>query len=197
VGVKVRRPKGHKSWCVVIDHEGQRRTKAIGTREAAERVKREIEARLTLGDLGVLGSPQRTLPTLREYARTWHEAIGQECKPSTAGFYGQYLRLYVLPRFGELPMDSVSRQEVKQFISELRARGLSKNTIRLAVTTLRAVLSAAQEDRLIQDNPARGLGRFVNLRRRNERLPRSPPIRSRVFLALRKTISVCVVTPSS
>ncbi|HZQ54461.1 MAG TPA: site-specific integrase [Bryobacteraceae bacterium] len=78
-----------------------------------------------------------------------------------AGFYGQYLRLYVLPRFGEFPLDSVSRQEDKQFISDLRARGLSKNAIRWAVTTLRAVLSAAQEDRLIQDNPARGLGRFV------------------------------------
>jgi integrase len=46
-------------------------------------------------------------------------------------------------------------------IAELHSRGLAKNTIRLAVTTLRAVLSSAVEDRLLQENPARGLGRFV------------------------------------
>ncbi len=41
MGVKVRKPRGHTSWCVVIDHQGQRKTKAVGSREAAERVKRE------------------------------------------------------------------------------------------------------------------------------------------------------------
>ena len=34
---------------VVIDHQGQRKTKAVGTRESAERVKREIEVRLANG----------------------------------------------------------------------------------------------------------------------------------------------------
>jgi integrase len=53
------------------------------------------------------------------------------------------------------------REHAKKFISELRAKNLAKNTIRLAVTTLRAVLTAAVEDRLIEHNPAQGLGRFV------------------------------------
>ena len=42
MGVKVRKPRGHTSWCVVIDHQGQGKTKAVGRREAAERVKREV-----------------------------------------------------------------------------------------------------------------------------------------------------------
>jgi len=50
---------------------------------------------------------------------------------------------------------------VKRLISDLRARNFAKNTIRLAVTTLRAVLNAAVEDELIEHNPAQGLGRFV------------------------------------
>jgi integrase len=50
---------------------------------------------------------------------------------------------------------------VKRFLSELRAQSLAKNTIRLAVTTLRAVLNAAVEDKLIEHNPAQRLGRFV------------------------------------
>src|SRR5438552_15368985 len=38
---------------------------------------------------------------------------------------------------------------------------LPKNTIRLAVTTLRTLLNAAAEDEVIEHNPAQGLGRFV------------------------------------
>lgn len=159
VGVKVRKPKGRQAWCVVIDHPGQRRTVAVGTREAAERVRREIEARLALGETV---EPQKpATPRLQPYAQEWLQNIELERKPSTAGFYGQYLRLYVLPKFGEQMLDAIRREDVKAFIAALRQKGLARNTIRLAVTTLRAVLNAAIEDRLIEHNPAHGLGRFV------------------------------------
>jgi site-specific recombinase XerC len=87
--------------------------------------------------------------------------VEHERKPSTAGFYGQFLRLYVLPRFGSSRVDKIEREDVKRFISDLRTRDFAKNTIRLAVTTPRAVLSAAAEDQLIEHNPAQGLGCFV------------------------------------
>ncbi|MGI9071699.1 MAG: tyrosine-type recombinase/integrase [Bryobacteraceae bacterium] len=160
MGVKVRKPKGYRSWCVVIDHGGQRRNVAVGTREAAERVRREIEARLALGGTSTMEAEKHS-PTLADYAREWLENIGHAQKPSTAGFYGQYLRLYVLPRFGSSRISDITRQEVKRFLSELRARNFAKNTIRLAITTLRAVLNAAIEDKLVEHNPAQGLGRFV------------------------------------
>ena len=160
MGVKVRKPTGHTSWCVVIDHDGQRRTKAVGSREAAERVKREIEARLALGGLAAL-EPEKATPTLADYAKTWIKVIEAERKPSTAGFYRQYLRLYIEPRFGECRLDAIERAQVKTFLGELRARGLAKNTIRLAITTLRAILGAAVEDGMIAANPAQRLGRFV------------------------------------
>jgi len=143
MGVKVRKPKGHTSWCVVIDHEGRRKTTAVGSREAAERVKREIEARLALGGMQTVEAQKPSLPTLADYAQGWLKNVGLERKPSTAGFYSQYLRLYVLPRFSEYRLDNIERDDVKRLISDLRTRGLAKNTIRLAVTTLRAVLNAA------------------------------------------------------
>ncbi len=161
MGVKVRKPKGHTSWCVVIDHEGHRKTKAVGSREAAERVKREIEARLALGTAAPLQAEKPRPPTVAEYSTGWIKNLSHERKPSTAGFYGQYLRLYVLPRFGSAAINTVARNEVKQFISELCSRGFAKNTIRLAVTTLRALLNAAVEDGLLEHNPAQRLGRFV------------------------------------
>src|SRR5215470_693361 len=120
MGVKVRKPKGHTSWCVVIDHDGQRKTKAVGSREAAQRAKREIEARLALGTLTPLQIEKPRIPTLAEYSTAWLENVAHERKPSTAGFYGQYLRLYVVPRFGSAALDTIARSEVKQFVSELR-----------------------------------------------------------------------------
>jgi integrase len=161
MGVKVRKPKDHTSWCVVIDHQGKRKTIAVGSRQAADRVRREVEARLALGGMALLEPEQPDRPTLAEYATGWLKNIEHERKPSTAGFYGQFLRLYVLPRFGGSRLDGIEREGVRQFISDLRGRGLAKNTIRLAVTTLRAVLNAAMDDRLIEHNPAQGLGRFV------------------------------------
>lgn len=63
MGVKVRKPRGHTSWCVVIDHQGQRKTKAVGSREAAERVKREVEARLADGgSMGAVEPKNRRCP---------------------------------------------------------------------------------------------------------------------------------------
>lgn len=161
MGVKVRKPKGHRSWCVVIDHQGQRKMRAVGTREAAEHVRRAIEARLALGGPAALEPEKSVVPSLANYSLGWLETIEHERKPSTAGFYRQYLRLYVTPKFGETTLDQIKREDVKAFIAELRGRNLAKNTIRLAVTTLRALLNAAVQDRLLQHNPAQGLGRFV------------------------------------
>ncbi len=161
MGVKVRKPGRHSSWCIVIDHQGERKTMAVGSRQAAERLKREVEVRLALGGMASVQPGKTPRPLVAEYATEWLKNVEHERKPSTAGFYGQYLRLYVLPSFGESRLDDIERGSVKRFISDLRARNFAKNTIRLAVTTLRAVLNAAVEDELIEHNPAQGLGRFV------------------------------------
>jgi len=65
MGVKVRL-RG-KKWYVVIDYHGRRKSKCVGAREAAEKVKRELEARLALGDLGIFREPQKA-ETLQAYA---------------------------------------------------------------------------------------------------------------------------------
>ena len=43
MGVKVKKRNG--AWWVFINYHGRRKAKKVGTREAAERVKRELEAR--------------------------------------------------------------------------------------------------------------------------------------------------------
>src|SRR6202030_2027115 len=64
-------------------------------------------------------------------------------------------------RFGQKKITAITRDEIKGFMSELTAKGLAKNTIRLAVAMLRVVLSAAVENRILASNPGLRLGRFI------------------------------------
>ncbi len=160
MGIKVR--KKHGSWYVLIDYHGQRKARKVGSREAAEQVRRELEARLALGDLGFLKEDDRKSPLFAEYAENWLEHhADRHLKPSTADFYREFLALYVLPSFGTSRINEIRREVVKRWIAELASRGLARNTLRLAVSTLRVVLNAAIEDGLLEANPAQKLGRLV------------------------------------
>jgi len=159
-------------WYVYVNYQGRRKNRCIGTREAAERVRRELEARLALGDSQFLDDRRTQIPLLKEYAHQWlstHAAL--ECKPSTRRSYEQLLRVHVLPRFGQKRIDAIKRDEVKRFLIELsqatRNVGeptlprFSKNTLRLIMCSLRTVLNAALEDGLIETNPASRIGKFL------------------------------------
>jgi integrase len=50
---------------------------------------------------------------------------------------------------------------VKRFVASICEKGVAKNTVRLAIASLRPLLNAAIEDGIIQSNPATRLGRFV------------------------------------
>jgi integrase len=88
--------------------------------------------------------------------------------PSTKRSYEQLLRLHVTPRFGQKSLSKITRDDVKEFVSAISEKGdHSRNTVRLILTSLRAVLSAAVEDKLIDSNPASKVGKF-NKRERGQ-----------------------------
>jgi len=68
MGVKIRIRNG--KWWVFIDHHGQRKAKCIGTRAAAEKIKRELEARLGSADLG-LPQTNSEVPKFADYSAQW------------------------------------------------------------------------------------------------------------------------------
>jgi integrase len=120
------------------------------------RLAKHIEAKLTLGDLGILEpkKAEKPEPTFAEYQKTWLELAPAHCKQSTIDFYQDYQRRYVLRRFGTLRLSEITKPRILAMIADLKAQGLAKNTIRLAVASLRIVLSRAVEDELIPKNPA-------------------------------------------
>ena len=121
MGITIKK-KGDK-WYVFVNYQGRRKAKCIGSRAAAEQVKRVLEAKLALGDLGFLDTADEKGLTFQEYADRWLiEYAAVHCKPSTVSSYRQLLRLYLKPQFGSMPLEQITRESVKSFLSALAAK---------------------------------------------------------------------------
>jgi Phage integrase, N-terminal SAM-like domain len=115
MGMKVRK-RGAK-WYVLVDYHGRRKSKCVGSREAAEQVRRQVEAKLAFGDLSVLDAPDDKKPTFDKYADGWLKNCVQiECKTSTAQGYAGVLEQYLRPRFGKKILDETRRDDIKALI---------------------------------------------------------------------------------
>ena len=74
--------------------------------------------------------------------------------PKTWSGYAQHWELRISPRFGHVPVDEISRNDVQQFIGGLTVGPWAKlATLRL----LRSILDMAREDGRIHINPAQGV----------------------------------------
>jgi integrase len=184
MGVKIRKRGG--KWYVFVNYHRRRKAKCVGTsRESAEQVRRKLEAKLALGDLGFLS--EAPVLTLRQYSETWLKQYAElELKQSTVDFYQDYQRRYVLPRFGEMKLTAITRDDIKSFAANLNTRGLARNTIRLAVAALRVVLSAAVEDGILNANPATKMGRFVQSHKTEHQAQAMEPQEAERFLMASK-----------
>ncbi len=161
MGVKIRKREG--KWYLFVNHRGRRKAKCVGTsRETAEQIRRQIEAHLALGDAGFLQEKAAPTPTFNAYAERWLEEYAEiECKPSTVAGYRQILKSRLIPQFGIYALDRISREQLKQFFAKLANAGLSRNTLRNTLCTIRVILNQAVEDDLIVKNPAARMGRFT------------------------------------
>lgn len=168
MGVTIR--KRGKKWYVFVNYLGKRKAKCVGTRAAAEEVKRVLEAKLTLGDMGIFEERDAQVPTFDKYAADWMKNyVLVECKRSTADGYQGVLRLYLLPRFTKKRLDQIKRDDIRAMISKLIGRDLSRNTIRNALCVVQRMFNQAMESGIIEANPAVRLGRFTRTAKGTER----------------------------
>ena len=192
MGVKIKKRGG--KWYVYVNYHGKRKNRCVGTREAAEKVRREIEARLALGDQSFLQDGGKPVPLFKDFAQGWLETHAEvECKPSTKRSYEQLLRLHVTPRFGSKKLTDIHRDEIKQFLSALTQATkeidgtavpkYARNTLRLIVCALRTVLNAAVEDGLIESNPAAKVGKFAKSEKPAHQASAMTRDEAKVFLA--------------
>ena len=114
MGVKIRQ-KDDK-WYVFINHHGRRKAKCVGdSKRAAEEVKHKLEAKLTLGDVGLLDAAPRAI-SFADYAEQWlTHYVAVACKPSSGRVIRSIVRNNLLPAFGVQDLQSITRNQVKAF----------------------------------------------------------------------------------
>ena len=165
MSVKIRK-KGGK-WYVFVHYGGRRKAKCVGTRAAAEEVKRVLEAKLALGDSSFLNAEKPE--TFAKYVEAWRKQY-VDLKPSTVDRYHGLLNLHIVPFFGTKALDAITRDEVKQFFSAMalkqvqpkskdpkkvdpNRKTLAPGSLQKALICLRVIFQSAVEDGLITQNP--------------------------------------------
>jgi integrase len=165
MAVKVReKPKGSGVWWVFIDHNGKRKAKKIGRdKRAAQEVAKRLEAKLTLGDVGLFDANAPKPLTFKEYAETWENVtLPATCKNSTMKDYKSIMRIHILPFFGKMEVNEISRMMVKKFLMEKIKDGLAPSTVSHMKSCIAGTLSIAVDEEVISANPALTLGKIFH-----------------------------------
>lgn len=183
MGVKVReKPTGSGVYWVFISHKGYRKSRRVGDRKVAEMAARQIEARLTLGDVGIVQEDQQAKP-FGEYAKSWIKTvIPATCKESTKRDYQGMLDNHVLPVFKNLKVTEIKRLMVKEFLMKKTNEGYAASTITHMKNTISGVLNMAVDDEIIAVNPAHRLGKAI--RSKSLRLETEPLNRTELTVLL-------------
>ena len=172
MAVKVRRRRG--KWWVSIHHDGKRKMKCVGTREAAERVAQELSARLTLGEFGLTDRDDHVEtkrpfgPSYMGWIDTYVEA---HCKRTTRDGYHTSGRLYWVPAFGDSDLKDITREQVKAVVYSMLGKGLSRATVKAHLAPLREMFNHAIDDGYVASNP---VVRILQRSRRDARERRAP-----------------------
>ena len=159
MGVRVReKPKDSGIWWVFVNHQGRRKSKKIGSKEAAREVARKIEARLVLGELNV-EKMKHKVPFFGEYAQLWLTGyVNQNLRQSTYEQYENILKKHLLPVFKNRPIDTINRSDVRELLLQ-NAVKLSHKRVLLIKDVLSGVLNWAVDEELIEVNPTAGIVR--------------------------------------
>jgi integrase len=102
-------------------------------------------------------APRAGRMTVGEVAETWQRVHLGHLKPSTALRYEGLLRLHVLPAWGSRRLENVTRADIRAWVADLNAQGLSASSVRAAYRVLSLVLKLAVDDGRLARNPAEGV----------------------------------------
>jgi len=161
MGVTIREKiKGSDVWWVFVAHKGRRTSRKVGDRKAAREAARKIEARLTLGK-GAFGEKARLpTPTLERYFKRFEANYKGTLKPKTWSSYESSMRIHILPELGTRRLDEITKPMMKKLVANLVEKGLARDSIRLIVASLGVLYTQAIDDKIVAENPTKGMGKF-------------------------------------
>ena len=158
MGVRIRQKDG--KWYVFMNHQGKRKAKCVGSdKRLAVQVQKQLEAKLTLGDVGLLKEEPETV-LFQDYAHKWLDTyVATKCKPSSARVMRSIVMNHLIPALGAHAMSHLTRQHVKDFLA---TRGnLTPKYVGAILKVCSMLLNHAVDDTVIQANPAARLGKYL------------------------------------
>lgn len=150
--------RSKSSWTVVIEAgrdpaTGQRRRiyKAVrGNKTQAKQVMDQLLAEL---QQGTYVKPEKI--TLAEYLNEWLEtACKPRLAPKTIEGYATCINRHIGPALGQIYLSDLQPMHIQMLYTDLLNKGLSKRTVELVHTVLRAGLKQAVKWQMIPRNPA-------------------------------------------
>lgn len=123
--------------------------KTFASQTDADRWLVKQEAKILDGDWQ---NPDVKIP-FGEYAETWFK--DRDYAATTRERNGSALKLHILPTFRAVPLRDITTPQVRRWRTTLLDQGVGGATVAKAYQILRAIMSTAVDDGLIQRNPCR------------------------------------------
>jgi integrase len=133
------------------DPAGHERAKVFARKTEAQWFLTEIENRKLKG---TWTDPALGRVRFREWLQEWWGTT-TNLRRTTAVRDETYLRLYVLPRFGDLQLAQIGQRDVRAWVADLTARELAPATVVKAYHLLSKVLAGAVDAGMIAQSPCR------------------------------------------
>jgi integrase len=130
--------------------------------------QREVSQKLT--ELLRIVEEGRSIPdekqTIEQFLHFWLETHALHVRGSSMRPYDLYVRDYLIPRFGAIPLVKLTPQKVQMGLTEMLTDGISAYSVRYSHRVLKQALGVAVDLEILARNPARKT-RLPRLAKRN------------------------------
>jgi integrase-like protein len=127
----------------VKDRQGRSLKRSARTYEEAKRLKGMLVADIARGTYRALCESPLLADYAREWVATYQGRTSRGLRPATLADYARQLELYVVPDLGRMRLSDIEPRDVRRLAMRLAARGLARNSVRLALAPLKLVLATA------------------------------------------------------
>jgi len=159
LGVRVR-PSGHRSFVVLDNRSGRSKRRTLGpvTHMTVDEARSRCLA-IQSGDMDILPDrPLAPVPLFGDFvAGVWRTECFHRFKPSSRRSTSSALASQLLPAFGGMPLDRITRRDVMAWFD--RYSGTAPGGANRVLATLRQILNHAVVHGHLEVNPANGIRR--------------------------------------
>jgi integrase len=132
------------------DTNGRERSRSFDRKTDAERFRVQVEA--AAQNIGVYVDPKRGAQLVRDYGEDKFLPSLVHLRANSASTYVSHLRTHVWPLLGDRRIGSLEKTDIKAFVAAKSAE-LAPSTVETVLAVLRAMMSAAVEDKVVVVNP--------------------------------------------